>query len=415
MRLDTLRSVARQAEQEDMAASAARERAASLAQTLAATTSASGRTRAARPGKLQARDTASQAAAELPAAKTAADSQRHVAKNLAALVRERSARDRLAEAHRLAAAEALARQKESDRIHQVRIDGMSGELAKNLFDGFPCPVCGSLNHPDPSEMPASWVSPDEEKDAAAAARTAAAAAETASRDVSAADAVIQDLQARLAEAGADAPGDLIALATVAAAAEADAATLEADASRLAKTAGGLGDLQRELDDLDAAVAAADTRQAELTEQRTAALDEAQGAAQRAAQHRRTLHAQLGDAGDLDAALASAGAAARGRALPPPPTASSTRRPGRRPRRTRQRTGRSRRRTPRALAQEFPVMPSPVLAPRGRPCDPPSGESQRTKGSASTRRRPSQSPGCSPIRTWLWKPSHPPPLPWRGRR
>ncbi|HEX3956238.1 MAG TPA: AAA family ATPase [Trebonia sp.] len=305
VRLDTLRSVARQAELEDTAASAARERAASLAETLAATTSASGRTRASRPGKLQARDAASQAAADLPAAKTAADSRRGVAKNLAALVRERSARERLAEAHRLAAAGALARQKESDRIHQVRIDGMSGELAKNLFDGFPCPVCGSLDHPDPSEMPASWVSPDEERDAAAAARTAAAAAETASREVSAADAVIQDLQARLAEAGTDAPADLIALATIAAAAEADAARLEADASRLAKTAGRLGALQRELDDLDAAVAAADTRQAELTEQRTAALDEAQGAAQRAAGHRQALHAQLGDAGDLDAALASA--------------------------------------------------------------------------------------------------------------
>jgi exonuclease SbcC len=305
VRLDTLRSVARQAEQEDMAASAARERAASLAQTLAATTSASGRTRASRPDKLQARDAASQAAADLPAAKTAADSRRRAAKNLAALVGERSARDRLGEAHRVAAAKALALQKESDRIHQVRIDGMSGELAKNLFDGFPCPVCGSLNHPDPSEMPASWVSPDEEKEAAAAARTAAAAAETASREVSAADAVIADLQVRLAEAGADAPGDLIALAAVAAAAEADAARLEADASRLAKTAGGLGALQRELDDLDAAVAAADTRQAELTEQRTAALDEAQGAAQRAAGHRQTLHAHLGDAGDLDGALASA--------------------------------------------------------------------------------------------------------------
>ena len=404
VRLDTLRTVARQAELEDTAASAARERAASLAETLAATTSASGRTRAARPGKLQERDAASQAAADLPAAKTAADSRRGVAKNLAALVRERSARDRLAEAHRLAAAGALARQKESDRIHQVRIDGMSGELAKNLFDGFPCPVCGSLDHPDPSEMPASWVSPDEEKDAAAAARTAAAAAETASREVSAADAVIADLQARLAEAGTDAPADLIALATIAASAEADAARLEADASGLAKTAGRLGALQRELDDLDAAVAAADTRQAELTEQRTAALDEAQGAAQRAAGHRQALHAQLGTrVTSMPRWLRRSSS----RTCSPPPPTRSTRRPGRRTRRTRRRHGRSRRRRARASAKEFPVMPSPVLTPRGRPCGPPTGGSRRTTGSASTRRRPGQLPDCSPIRTWPWKPARPP--------
>jgi exonuclease SbcC len=304
-RLEALRSVARQAAQEDSLAGAARARAAELEVSLARSRSDAARLLASRPGILLGRDEAGVAAADLPAAQGQASARRRVAADLAALVRERATRDRVAEAHRVAAGEALVLGKEYDRIRKARIEGMSGELAKNLFDGFPCPVCGSLDHPDPSEMPPGWVSPDEEKQADAAARLAADKAEKAGQKVAAADAVIEDLRSRLTGAGQDVPGDPVALAAASGSAQAEAARLEADAARVADVAAGLAQLQRGLEELDASVTAAEKKQAELTEQRTAALAEAEGADRRATDCRETLRAQLGDAADLEAALGSA--------------------------------------------------------------------------------------------------------------
>jgi exonuclease SbcC len=301
-RLEALRAVASQAATEQRAAAAARTRACDLAAALAGLDSESERTRAARPASEQSRDAASQAAAGLPAAATRAASLRQVATDLAALVKERAGRDRAAEAHRLAAAEALTLTRDYERIRKARIEGMSGELAGNLVDGSPCPVCGSPDHPEPSEMSATWVSPDEEKQADQQARKAAAKAEKASQKVAAADAVIGDLRARLTEAGASAPDDLVTLTADAKGAEAGARQLEAEATRLGSQAAGLVERQRQLEDLDAAIAAADTRHAELAEQRASALAEADGADQRAAVHAGALRVQLGDAGDLDAAL-----------------------------------------------------------------------------------------------------------------
>jgi exonuclease SbcC len=301
-RLEGLRAVASQAAQEEEAAAAARTRASDLAAALAGLVSSSERTRADRPAIQASRDEASQAAASLPAAAARAGSARRVAADLAALVKERAARDLAAEEHRLAAAEALALTREYERIRKERIEGMSGELARNLVDGSPCPVCGSPDHPEPSEMSASWVSPDDEKQAGQQAGNAAALAEEASKKVVAADAVIAGLRARLAEAGASAPDDLVTLTAGAQAAQAGATHLEAEAARLAAKAAGLDELQRELADTDAAFAAAGKRQAELTGQRSTALAEADGAEQRAAVHAGALRAQLGDAADLDAAL-----------------------------------------------------------------------------------------------------------------
>jgi exonuclease SbcC len=300
--LEALRAVASQATQEEGAAAAARTRASDLAAALAGLLAESERTRAARPGVERSRDAASQAAAGLPAATATASARRGVATDLAALVRERAARDRAAEDHRLAAAEALALAREYERIRKARIEGMSGELARNLVDGSPCPVCGSPDHPEPSEMSASWVSPDEEKRADQQAREAAGKAEKASQKVAAADAVIGELRARLAQAGAGAPADLVTLTADARQAEADAGRLEAEAAALAAEAARLDELQRDLADLDGSIAAAGTRQAELSGQRASALAEADGAQQRAAGHREALRAQLGDDGDLDAAL-----------------------------------------------------------------------------------------------------------------
>jgi exonuclease SbcC len=305
VRREALRSVARQAAQEDSLADSARARAMGLDASLARSCSDAARVQASRPAILLGRDEASQAAADLPAAQGRASARRQVAADLAALVRERATRDRVAEAHRIAAGEALALGKDYDRIRKARIEGMSGELAKNLFNGFPCPVCGSLDHPDPSEMPPGWVSPDEEQQADAAARLAADKAEKAGQKVAAADAVIEDLRSRLAGAGQDVPGDAAALAATAGLAEADAARLEADATRVANLAARLARLQRDLEQLDAAVMAAEKKQAELAEQRTAAQAEAEGAQRRAADCRETLRTQLDDDADLEAALSCA--------------------------------------------------------------------------------------------------------------
>ena len=66
-----------------------------------------------------------------------------------------------------------------------------------------------------------------------------------------------------------------------------------------------GDLQGTLEALDQAVAAAEKRLTELTEQRESALRQAAEAGQRAARHRESLLAQLGGRPDLDTALGAA--------------------------------------------------------------------------------------------------------------
>jgi len=301
-RLEALRTVASQAVREEAAAAIARTRASDLDAALADVSAAAQRARAARPSLGSSRDAARQATVGLPAATARAAARRQVATDLAALVKEQVARDRAAEAHRLVTAEALALTQEYERVRKARIEGMSGELARNLIDGSPCPVCGSSDHPEPSDMPATWVSPDEEKQADEQARKAAGQAEKASQKVAAADAMIADLRARLIAAGATAPDDLVTLTADAKAAQDDAGQLEAEAARLAAAADCLEDAQRQLDDLDTSIADAVTRQAELTEQRASALAEADQAERRAASAAGELRAQLGDASDLDVAI-----------------------------------------------------------------------------------------------------------------
>jgi exonuclease SbcC len=148
------------------------------------------------------------------------------------------------------------------------------------------------------------VSPEEEERAYEAAGTAGEKADKAGQEVAAADATIADLTQRLADAGWTVPEDATELTTAGREAAADAARLETEAAELKATAAALSGLQRALDDLDKAIADAERKQAELGEQRTAALAEAEGAASRAAEARETLAEQLGGAPDLEAALAA---------------------------------------------------------------------------------------------------------------
>jgi DNA repair protein SbcC/Rad50 len=336
-RLDALRAVARQAAGEDEHADAARARAVAIDLELdQAETEAASRERA-RPSAVAGREAASQAAAELPAAQAAADASRRMTTESATLVKERASRDRLHEAHLAAREKALETRATALGVREARIDGMRAELAATMTDGSPCPVCGSLDHPDPVEPTFEPVSRDAEDAANALADQATAKADTAGQAVAAADGRIGELAQRLLEAGfaalvigdaidsadpAAADADLAAAdpaAALAAAlqadpaslsaaawqADADAKRLEAEAVRLAAQAAALPARQRALDALDEAIATGNARRAELTEQRRAAGDEAEAAAERASQRRAELNAQLGSAVDLDAAINAA--------------------------------------------------------------------------------------------------------------
>ena len=320
-RLDQLGKVARDAADEDKNAATARTRAAELDAELAAIESAAAQRQQARPQAAQARDDASEAAAALPEAQAAASAARGYAGDAAALVADRGTWERLRAAHVSAQEKANAARKTALDTREARIDGMRAELAATMTDGTPCPVCGSLEHPDPVEPTFEPVSRDQEELDNALADHAAAEADQAAREVTAIEARIGDLADRLAAVAADSTpaGDHAAAdplsaalqadpATLAAAArqtDADAVRLEADARALKTQAARLPALQRELEALDVAIARDQVRLTELTDQRAAERDKAAAAATRAADRRAELAAQLGDAPDLDAAVSGA--------------------------------------------------------------------------------------------------------------
>jgi DNA repair protein SbcC/Rad50 len=361
-RLEALRAVARQADAEDETAVTARFRVAALSDDLDRAQAEARQRQAARPSAEQARDAASQAAAALPAARATAQAARQIAGDCAALVAEHAKRGELHEAHLTAREAAVTAQEAAFRVREARIDGMRAELAAQMTDGSPCPVCGSLEHPDPvdsSSFPP--VGRDEEETAFRLVSDATQAADEAGSRVAAVDAVLSDLVQRLTDVGftfsaataetsdpttmntevsntpasnagdvgaaaltapastarpsgagpsgpaAPRPGTMntATLAAAAGAAAADAVACETEAARLADAAACVTSLQRELDELDTAMADDKIRLAGLTEQRTAALAEAEAADARAAARRAELAVGLGDADDLEEAISAA--------------------------------------------------------------------------------------------------------------
>jgi DNA repair protein SbcC/Rad50 len=191
----------------------------------------------------------------------------------------------------------------------ARIDGMRAELAAGLVDGTPCPVCGSLDHPELCELRSDRVTRDQEEAATAAADEAADRAEVIAAQLAAAKILVANLTARLRQAGFAAAGDPATVREEAARLAASACERAAEAAALAAAASRLGERQAALEELDQAIADGRRRVAELTEQRESALGRAGDAGQRAARHREVLAAQLGGAADLEEALAAAGQAA----------------------------------------------------------------------------------------------------------
>nr|WP_241249430.1 SMC family ATPase [Agrococcus sp. KRD186] len=131
----------------------------------------------------------------------------------------------LAAARESASQTAAAQRRTADELHRLqaaRIDGMAGELASELSDGEPCPVCGAAEHPAPHPPASEAVTAE---DVTAALDRSRRALETAS----AANDALAELEQRLAahegRAGSD---DRTVLETELASAQA-AQTAAADA------------------------------------------------------------------------------------------------------------------------------------------------------------------------------------------
>ena len=356
-----------------------------------------------RPGLGGERDQAAEAGQQLPAAQAEAHRYGRAAADASALVSARVEKSRQEEAYinaKIETAELLA---QAAQLRMARIDGMRAELAATLIDGAPCPVCGSLDHPELCELRGEQVTREQEEAAAAEATRAADQAETIGAKLGAADVRVTDLSARLADAGFTVAADLTSLRADASTLEAAARERQAEAARLADAAARHGDLQAALEALDQALAAAEKRLAERCEQRESALRQAGEAGQRAARHRESLLAQLGGRPDLDTALSAARQAAD--ALIAAADAADTT----------------------ARAPKTPARPGRRLPGRGRggirrpgrgppaPGGTPPGVPSPTRPSGSTRPRPGPSPNCSPTLTSTCRSTRPPTWPARRRQ
>jgi DNA repair protein SbcC/Rad50 len=306
-RLEALRSLSVQADDEDRAAEASRTTAAALAAETAEIEAETAAARNRRPDLSRERDQARKAAERLPGVQAEADRHRRAALDAAALVEARTEAIRQSEAYVTAKLEYIHLFEEASRLRRDRIDNMRAELAATLTDGAPCPVCGSLDHPELCELRGDRVTREQEEAADAEAVEASERAETIGARLGVADAQVSDLSARLESTGLTVPADLISL-------QAEAARLHAAARDLAAEAAELTGLRRtdrqaDLDDLDQVIAAADKHLAELASQRKATLTQADQAVQRASRHRESLLAHLDGAPSLDSALSASQAAA----------------------------------------------------------------------------------------------------------
>jgi DNA repair protein SbcC/Rad50 len=306
-RLEALRSLSVQADDEDRAAEASRTAAAALAAETAEVEAETAAARDRRPELSRERDQAREAAERLPEVQAEADRHRRAAQDSAALVEARTEAGRHSEAYLAAKLDYIHLFEEASRLRRERIDNMRAELAAALADGAPCPVCGSLDHPELCELRGDRVTREQEEAADAEAVQASERAETIGARLGIADAQVSDLSARLESTGFTVPADLISLQAEAARLRAAARDLAAEAAEL--TGWRRADRQADLDDLDQVIAAADKHLAELASRREAELTQADQAAQRAARHRESLLAHLDGATSLDSALSAAQAAA----------------------------------------------------------------------------------------------------------
>ncbi|MBK5305483.1 MAG: SMC family ATPase [Frankiaceae bacterium] len=237
-------------------------------------------------------DAARAAAVRLPAARAQREGLQSAAADAAALATLTAAGDQLREEILLAREKAVSLRDKAADVREGRLEHIRFELASMLVDGDPCPVCGSLFHPDPSEVRGERVTRDDED-------IARGSAEAAQRDV-------EELTGRLAAAEAERDALLARLA---------GRTTETVAAELGSVVAEVAMLEETAEQLVARAAAVeelDTGQGAIEQQRVALGVTAAEATRRAAEaearadagQARLAHA-LGDAGDLDEAIAAA--------------------------------------------------------------------------------------------------------------
>jgi DNA repair protein SbcC/Rad50 len=306
-RLEGFRSLAEQAAAEHEAAASARAAGAELAAAIDAAQAEAAAQRDQRPALSRQRDQAREAAERLPSVQAEADRYHRGADDMTALMQARADVTLQSEAYIAAKIDHAELLDDAARLRMARIDGMRAELAAALVDGAPCPVCGSLDHPELCELTGERVTREQEEGADAEAAAAAERAETTGARLGAADERAGAATARLAEAGFTPAADLPSLQAEAGRLTASWHELQAEAARLA--AARLADLQDALDALDQSIADADKRLAGLADQHQSELRQAAEADQRAAKLLQALAAELDGAPDLDSALAAERAAA----------------------------------------------------------------------------------------------------------
>jgi exonuclease SbcC len=198
----------------------------------------------------------------------------------------------LAEEHLSARETALSLAVKAADLRAASVNSMIARLAFALEDDTPCPVCGSLAHPDPSLLQDEGVSSDDEE----RARVAAEAAQAAVAEVEARIAADQALAAALRDrVGA------VTLPEV----DAQVAELDLDLAVLQAEAAQAPAAEQALAALDSERVTATSGLVAAEERATAATRRAASADTRAAAAAAELQAALDGAPDLATALAQA--------------------------------------------------------------------------------------------------------------
>ncbi|MBD8506246.1 SMC family ATPase [Hoyosella sp. G463] len=108
-------------------------------------------------------------------------------------------------AHNTAHARHLDARDLLQRLREQRISGMASALARQLRDGEPCMVCGSIDHPAPTAPGRDTISEDEENEAARAETEALADRDARHEELRAAEHEVERLRERTGDAE---PGEL---------------------------------------------------------------------------------------------------------------------------------------------------------------------------------------------------------------
>jgi exonuclease SbcC len=296
-RLDALREYAERAVAEDSVATTATAE----AELLGAQISACDNTLRSIPGRRaeleRQHDAARAAANHLPVVRANADRHGIAAAECAALVRELAAVQRLESAHIAARETAVELRSQAQQLREARFDSMIAELAAGLEEDTPCPVCGSLHHPDPSQVRGERVTREHEEIATAAADSARDEADRIGRELAALAATKADRESRLAADGfADAtPASL----------QQSAQTLAAEVEALVAASNRVAAVESDLDDLAKDAGATQELRSGLVEKQRAFRQRAAAAAERADEARAHIAVHLDGATDLDAALTTA--------------------------------------------------------------------------------------------------------------